>query len=195
MEFRELRITGCWEGVPAIREDARGGFFELAQFTEGFPTRDFRPVQLHGLVTHTGVLRGFHYSVGSRSQSKYVTCTAGRVLDLVLDVRVGSPTYGQWDSVLLDDRVRRSVYVPHGVAHAVLSLADNSTILFASSLPSASVTEVAVDALDPALGIDLNTLGIAEPLAEPIRSERDAEAPTLAELAQAGRLPLYDTSS
>lgn len=191
MDFRELRVAGSWEGTPVRLKDGRGRFFEIGLLADGFPASEFGVAQLHGLASNAGVLRGFHFSDGVNEQSKYVTCIRGRVWDVVLDVRTGSPSYGQWDAVLLDDREQRTVYVPHGVAHGMLSLEDDSTLLFMCSRPSASVHETAVDALDPALGVDWPALDTAGRQLEFVRSARDAEAPKLSELAQAGLLPKY----
>ena len=80
-----------------------------------------------------GVLRGIHFSDVPPGQAKYVTCVAGAVLDVVVDIRVGSPTFGQWDSVLLDDVDRREIYLAEGLGHAFMSLADGSTVVYLCS--------------------------------------------------------------
>ena len=88
-------------------------------------------------VSAAGVLRGLHFSELPPSQAKYVTCVSGAVFDVVVDIRVGSPTYGQWDSVRLDDRDRRSVYLSEGLAHGFMALEDDSTVMYLCSTPYA----------------------------------------------------------
>ncbi|WP_418606207.1 dTDP-4-dehydrorhamnose 3,5-epimerase family protein [Georgenia sp. SUBG003] len=193
MNFNELRVAGSWEGVPSVRSDSRGSFFEIGLLGERFPAPEFGVTQLHGLVSRAGVLRGFHFSDGEAGQSKYVTCVRGRVWDVVLDVRSGSPTFGRWDAVMLDDQRSRTVFVPPGVAHALVSLQDDSTLLFACSRPSGSVEETALDALDPALAVPWPTHDSAGLPLRIVRSPRDTGAAKLADLAQAGHLPHYAT--
>ena len=86
-------------------------------------------------VSAAGVLRGLHFAQLPPSQAKYVTCVKGSVFDVVVDIRVGSPTYGRWDSVLLDDVDRRSVYLSEGLAHGFLALQDDSTVMYLCSAP------------------------------------------------------------
>ena len=84
-------------------------------------------------VSAAGVLRGIHFADVPPGQAKYVTCVKGAVLDVAIDVRVGSPTFGTWDAVLLDDVDRRAVYLSEGLGHAFLSLEDDSTVLYLCS--------------------------------------------------------------
>jgi dTDP-4-dehydrorhamnose 3,5-epimerase len=187
--YRELSVSGAWEITPALYTDSRGAFFEW--FTDG----EFTALAGHRLdmrqancsVSAAGVLRGVHFAQLPPSQAKYVTCTHGRVLDVVVDVRVGSPTFGQWDSVILDDAERRSVYLSEGLGHAFLALQDDSTVMYLCSAPYHPTREHTINALDP-------TLGIAWPIGddELIMSERDRKAPTLAEVQAQGLLPTWD---
>jgi len=107
------------------------------------------------------------------------------VFDVVVDIRVGSPTSGQWDSVLLDDVARRTVHLPDGLAHSFLALQDDSTVSYLCSAGYAPDREHTISALDPALGIEW-------PVQAPRLSDRDAAAPTLAEVLAAGLLPTWD---
>ena len=109
------------------------------------------------------------------------------MFDVVVDIRVGSPTFGQWDSVLLDDRDRRSIYLSEGLAHGFLALQDDSTVMYLCSAEYAPDREHTICATDPALGIDWPAVD-----GEPIISDRDAEAPTLDEVRAAGLLPTWD---
>jgi dTDP-4-dehydrorhamnose 3,5-epimerase len=106
---------------------------------------------------------------------------------MIVDIRVGSPTYGQWTSVLLDDRDRRAVYLSEGLGHGFASLEDGSTVVYLCSEGYNPAGEHEVNPLDPALGIDWQ-LGVRAPEL----SVKDAAAPTLAEAAAAGLLPNYE---
>jgi dTDP-4-dehydrorhamnose 3,5-epimerase len=186
--FRELAVPGAWEITPQLHTDARGAFFEW--FTES----EFTALAGHRLdvrqancsVSAAGVLRGVHFAQLPPSQAKYVTCLNGRVLDVVVDIRVGSPTFGRWDSVVLDDRDRRSVYLSEGLGHAFLALEDDSTVMYLCSAAYDPEREHTINALDPALGIDWRTDG------KLILSDRDREAPMLADVQAAGLLPSWD---
>lgn len=191
MQFRELTMRGAWEITPTIREDARGAFLESyrdAPFAEvvGHPL-DIR--QTNVLVSDAGALRGLHVAEVPLGQAKYVSCLAGAVLDVVVDVRVGSPTYGAWDVVLLDDVDRRTVYVGEGLAHGFCSLEDRSVVSFLCSSSYVNVTEHGIDPLDPAIGIEWPTHARDGSPLNYVLSDRDRDAPTLAEAHAAGLLP------
>ena len=128
-----------------------------------------------------------HFAQLPPGQAKYVTCVRGAVFDVVVDIRVGSPTYGRWDSVLLDDVDRRSVYLSEGLAHGFLSLQDDSTVMYLCSTPYAPQREHAIAATDPEIGIEWPM-----PATELLLSDRDAVAPSLAEVRAAGLLPGWE---
>jgi dTDP-4-dehydrorhamnose 3,5-epimerase len=186
MGVRELAVPGAWEITPRLHADTRGTFFEW--FTEaGFAEMSghaFDMRQANCSVSASGVLRGLHFAQLPPSQAKYVTCVQGAVFDVVVDIRLGSPTYGRWDSVLLDDIDRRSVYISEGLAHGFLALQNDSTVMYLCSTPYAPEREVTIAACDPAIGIDWPL-----PDSQLRLSDRDAEAPTLAEVRSAGQLP------
>jgi dTDP-4-dehydrorhamnose 3,5-epimerase len=188
--FRELSVPGAWEITPTVRPDPRGLFFEWftdSEFTEMTGHRlDLR--QANVSVSAAGVLRGLHFAQLPPSQAKYVTCLRGAVFDVVVDIRVGSPTFGQWDSVLLDTVDHRTIYLSEGLAHGFLALQDDSTVSYLCSAGYSPDREHTLRATDP-------EIGIAWPLvdgAEPNVSERDAAAPTLADVRAAGLLPTWD---
>jgi dTDP-4-dehydrorhamnose 3,5-epimerase len=188
VKTRELAIPGAWEISPELHTDARGAFFEW--FTDSAFTamtgHRFDLRQANCSVSAAGVLRGVHFAQLPPSQAKYVTCLHGRVLDVVVDIRVGSPTFGRWDSVVLDSRDRRSVYIAEGLGHAFLALQDDSTVMYLCSAPYNADREHTVNALDPALGIEWAGLD-----GEPIMSDRDRAAPMLAQTQAAGVLPTW----
>ncbi len=189
MSIRELSVPGAWEITPRVHGDGRGAVFEW--FTESvfaeMTGHRFDMRQANCSVSAAGVLRGLHFAQLPPSQAKYVTCVKGSVFDVVVDIRVGSPTYGRWDSVLLDDIDRRSVYLSEGLAHGFLSLADDSTVMYLCSAPYAPQREHTIAACDPAIGIDWPL-----PADRLLLSDRDAVAPPLAEVRAAGLLPGWD---
>ena len=97
------------------------------------PATDLDLAQANCSVSAAGVLRGIHFSDVPPGQAKYVTCVRGAALDVVVDIRVGSPTFGQWDSVLLDDVDRRQMYLAEGLGHAFMALEDDTTIVYLCS--------------------------------------------------------------
>ncbi|MGB6511914.1 MAG: dTDP-4-dehydrorhamnose 3,5-epimerase, partial [Mycobacterium sp.] len=137
-------------------------------------------------VSAAGVLRGLHFAQLPPSQAKYVTCLSGSVFDVVVDIRVGSPMFGRWDAVVLDDRSRRSVYLCEGLAHGFLALQDNSAVMYLCSAEYSPQREHTIAATDPAIGIDWPSG------CELVLSDRDAAAPTLDEVRAAGLLPTWE---
>ena len=191
MEFRQLKVPGAWEITPKQLGDPRGVFlewFKASAFAEtvGVPL-DLQ--QANCSVSAAGVLRGIHFADVPPGQAKYVTCAKGAVLDVAVDVRVGSPTFGVWDTVLLDDVDRRAIYLPEGLGHAFLSLEDDSTVMYLCSTGYAPGREHGINPLDPAIGIDWPTTGRNGLALAPILSDKDLAAPSLAEAAAQGLLP------
>ncbi len=139
MQIRPLAVPGAWEATPRQFVDERGVFLEwftAASFT-GAAGHRFDLAQANVSVSARGVLRGIHVADVPPGQAKYVTCVAGAVLDVVVDLRVGSPTFGAWDSTVLDAVDRRAVYLSEGLGHAFLSLEDGSTVVYLCSEPYA----------------------------------------------------------
>jgi dTDP-4-dehydrorhamnose 3,5-epimerase len=188
MQVEPLSIEGAWVFTPRIHGDERGAFLEW--FKDPVLTETvghhLDPVQANASVSARGVLRGIHYAAVPPGQAKYVTCVKGSVLDVIVDIRVGSPTYGQWTSAVLDDRDRRAVYLSEGLGHGFYALEDGSTVVYLCSTGYNPAGEHEVHPLDPALGIEWPLEG-----AEPELSAKDAAAPTLAEAKAAGLLPTY----
>lgn len=191
MEFRQLKVPGAWEITPQQLGDSRGVFlewFKASAFAEavGVPL-DLQ--QANCSVSAAGVIRGIHFADVPPGQAKYVTCAKGAVLDVAVDLRVGAPTFGVWDAVLLDDADRRAIYLSEGLGHAFLSLEDGSTVLYLCSTGYAPGREHGVNALDPAIGIDWPTTGRDGAPIRPILSDKDRRAPTLQAAATEGLLP------
>ena len=194
MTYRELTVPGAWEVTPKQHGDPRGVFLE---YFPGGPFRDavgheFDRQQANCSVSAAGVLRGIHYADVPPGQAKYVTCARGAVWDVVVDIRVGSPTFGRWDAVLLDDVDRRAVYLSEGLGHAFLSLEDDSTVLYLCSTGYVPGREHTVHPLDEALGSAWPTTARDGTPITPQLSAKDSQAPTLSDAMSRGLLPGYD---
>ncbi|MFF0816197.1 dTDP-4-dehydrorhamnose 3,5-epimerase family protein [Rhodococcus sp. NPDC003318] len=193
MEFRELSIAGAWEITPRQFGDDRGVFLEWFK-DSAFREAAGKPLDLKQAncsVSAAGVLRGVHFTDNPPGQAKYVTCVRGAFLDVIVDLRVGSPTFGQWDSVLLDDADRRAVYLSEGLGHAILSLEDHSTVMYLCSIEYTPALDRDLSPLDPDLAIDWPTHGRdGTPLTYQL-SEKDSAAPSLADLLAADVLPRF----
>ena len=184
-----LGIDGAWTFTPQVYQDDRGSFAEVFRGAEfaGDLGYHFGVAQVNCSGSRRGVIRGIHYSDVPPGQAKYVTCVSGAVLDVVVDLRVGSPGFGKWETVRLDEQGRRAVFLAEGLGHAFMALDDGATALYLCSTPYAPGREHGVHPLDPAIGI-------AWPADEdiaPVLSEKDAAAPTLDEALRAGQLPRY----
>jgi dTDP-4-dehydrorhamnose 3,5-epimerase len=187
----ETRIDGAFTVTPQQHRDDRGVFlewFRSDRFVETTGHR-FSIAQANCSVSTAGTLRGIHFAQLPPSQAKYVTCPSGAILDVVVDIRVGSPTFGQWDAVQLDDENRKALYLAEGLGHAFMALADDTVVNYLCSAPYAPGREHGVHPLDPAIGIAWPTRGRdGSPLA-PSLSAKDGEAPPLADLVDSGLLP------
>lgn len=191
MLVRQLTVPGAWEVTPRQYGDDRGVFlewFKAPVFAEQ-ARHDLRLAQANLSVSAAGVVRGIHFADVPPGQAKYVTCAKGAVLDVVVDIRVGSPTFGAWDSALLDDVARRAIYLSEGLGHAFCSLEDGSTVMYLCSTGYASGREHGIHPLDSKIGIDWPSVGRdGRPLTLQL-SPKDASAPSLDQAARDGLLP------
>lgn len=191
MQVRELSVPGAWEFTPRQFGDPRGVFLEYFKepaFVEAVGHR-LDLAQANCSVSAAGVLRGIHFADVPPGQAKYVTCARGAVLDVAVDLRVGSPTFGRWDTVLLDDVDRRAIYLSEGLGHAFMSLEDDSTVLYLCSTGYNPTGEHGVHPLDPTIGIDWPTTDRAGNPLTPLLSDKDLAAPTLEAALADGLLP------
>lgn len=183
-----LDVDGAWVLTPRIHADGRGSFLEWFRGAEFCADVGHRMdvAQANCSVSRRGVIRGIHFSDVPPGQAKYVTCASGAIIDVVVDLRVGSPGFGRWQAVRLDDQTRSAVYISEGLGHAFAALSDQATVLYLCSTPYAPGREHGVHPLDRAIGIAWPTD------IEPVLSDKDASAPSLAEAQAAGLLPDYD---
>lgn len=182
-----MSIDGVWLFTPLVRPDDRGVFlesFKADQF-EATVGHSFDLRQMNISVSRGGTVRGVHFADVPPSQAKYIQCFSGRILDIVVDIRVGSPTYGRFDAVELDDQARGGLYVSEGLGHAFCALSDTATIGYVCSAPYSPGREHGIHPLDP-------DLALPWPDSDIVLSPKDAGAPTLAEAREQGLLPLYE---
>jgi dTDP-4-dehydrorhamnose 3,5-epimerase len=180
MRVIRTRLAGLVAIEPVMHGDERGFFCETFRgewhAELGLP-ESARFVQDNHSRSSRGVLRGMHFQLGD-GVAKLVRCGQGRILDVAVDLRRGSPTYGEWDSMELDDTSMRELYVPVGFAHGFCVLSDVADVLYKQTAYYDPELERGIAWNDPAVGIEW-------PLAqdELTISARDADAPSLAELA------------
>ena len=187
MKVRGLSVPDAYELTPVQHADDRGIFLEWFKDEPLGAAIGHRLdlAQANLSLSRKGSVRGIHFADVPPGQAKYVTCIAGAVLDVVVDIRVGSPSYGRWDTVRLDDIDRRAVYVAEGLGHAFMAMTDDTAVAYLCSEGYAPAREHGLNPLDPALGIRWPAD------VEPQLSAKDATAPTLAEAHDAGLLPDY----
>ena len=168
--------------------DERGSFLETYRSADMADVLGHRlaVAQVNCSVSRKGTVRGIHFADVPPGQAKYVTCVHGSVLDVVVDIRTGSPTFGRWDSVVLGDDDPRAVYVAEGLGHVFMALTDDATVSYLCSEPYAPAREHGINPLDP-------TIAIAWPDdVEALLSPKDTAAPTLEQAQEQGLLPSYD---
>lgn len=186
MEITPLAISGAFVVTPRQFPDGRGVFLESFRGDKLAEQLGHRPdlVQTNISVSARGTVRGIHFADVPPSQAKYITCLSGALVDYIVDIRVGSPTFGQWESVVLDTVDRKAVYLSEGLGHALACLEDGTAMYLCSEVYNPAA-EKGVTPLDPTVALDLPAGFV------PIVSDKDAAAPTLEEARAAGLLPDY----
>ena len=188
MEIHPLKIADAFVITPRQISDDRGVFLESFRGDLLAEAIGHRPdiVQTNVSVSSRGTVRGIHFADVPPSQAKYITALTGSLVDYIVDIRVGSPTFGQWDSVLLDTVDRRAVYLPEGMGHAFAALEDHTTAMYLVTAPYTPSREHGIHPLDPEVGLTL-----PDGMEAPLLSPKDQAAPTLAEAREQGLLPTY----
>ncbi|MDF5759272.1 dTDP-4-dehydrorhamnose 3,5-epimerase family protein [Spongiactinospora sp. TRM90649] len=188
MSWRPLAVEGAIEFTPDVFPDDRGYFLSPYQepaFRQATGHALFPVAQTNHSRSRRGVARGIHFTLTPPGQAKYVYCPRGRAVDIVVDIRVGSPTFGKWDAVLMDQDDFRALYFPVGLGHAFLALEDDTVMSYMVSSSYVAAHELAINPLDPDLGLPIPD----DPPA--LTSPRDTIAPTLAQALEQGLLPDY----
>ncbi|WP_127509328.1 dTDP-4-dehydrorhamnose 3,5-epimerase [Paenibacillus humicus] len=159
---------------PAVHGDQRGFFVESyneARFREHGITHRFVQDN-HSLSVEAGVLRGLHYQLNPKAQTKLVRCTAGAIYDVAVDIRRGSPTFGKWQGFILSAANHRQLLVPRGFAHGFCTLVPNSEVQYKVDELYSAQHDRGIAWNDPALGIDW-------PVRNPVLSMKDDMHPAL----------------
>lgn len=178
LNVKETKLQDVKLITPAVFGDRRG-FFE-----ETYSDRDFKAAGIdfnfvqdnQSLSTQAGVLRGLHFQRGAAAQTKLIRVVTGAVLDVIVDLRKGSPTYRQWEGYLLSESNHRQLLVPRGFAHGFLTLTDNVNFLYKCDHYYQADADGGISFKTPELAIDWPI-----DLDQAITSEKDANQPTLTE--------------
>ncbi len=188
MQIRELAVPDSYRLDLVPHGDSRGRFVEWyrADVLVAATGTELPLAQANHSVSARGSLRGVHFALVPPGQAKYVYCPVGKVLDVVVDVRVGSPTFGVHDAVVLDSDQPQAMYLAEGLGHAFLSLADDSSVTYLDSSGYAPEREFAVHPMDPELGLPWPGDMEFE------LSAKDLAAPTLDQARQQGLLPTME---
>jgi len=190
MRFRKLPVDGAFEFTPTPFRDHRGLFvspFQERAFAEAVG-RPFTVAQTNHSRSAAGVIRGIHFTAYPPGQEKYVYCAQGRALDVLVDIRLGSPTFGRLSVADLDPSSFRAVFVPDGVGHAFIALEPDTVVSYLVSTSYTPAAEMSIHPLDPELALPWPDHVV------PILSEKDARAPVLAQARARGLLPAYPVS-
>jgi dTDP-4-dehydrorhamnose 3,5-epimerase len=190
MSFTPLKIDGSWVFTPKKFPDERGSFHEVFKLpllseTLGF---GFEVKQVNQSVSKAGVIRGIHWADVPPGQAKYVFCSKGSIWDVVVDIRVGSPTFGQFDGEVLTAENGKCVLIKEGLGHVFLSLEDDTVVNYLCSEPFSPTTEHGINPLDKGLAIPFESM-ISGSRFEV--SLKDNESPTLHQSYIGNILPLY----
>jgi dTDP-4-dehydrorhamnose 3,5-epimerase len=186
MELTPLGIEGVWLVESRVFHDDRGLFREWfkSETVQSVTGRKFEIEQANISSSSRGTLRGIHYSTAPRGQAKWVTCVAGSIQDVVVDIRPNSPTFGKWVGVELTQESGKALFISEGLGHGFLALEDKTAVAYLVSTPFSPENEFEINPLDPAIGI---TWRIESTLLK--ISDKDKSAPTLTEQLNQGNLP------
>lgn len=164
MPFQEMKIKDAWIHTPIRHKDARGHFeeqFKVSQI-ESELGRTFVVKQVNQSVSNKGVIRGVHFTDSPEGQAKYVSCPKGAIWDVVVDLRKGSPTYGQWDAIVISAENGLGVFISEGLGHAFLSLEDGSVANYLCTSEYEPRADRTINPLSPKLAIAFDSLGITD---------------------------------
>jgi len=184
MEINKLSISGAWQTFSPIMEDHRGYVKETFSFSNNVEKTglSFNVAQSIFTKSKKGVIRGIHYSLNPLSQWKWITCVSGSILDVVVDIRTGSPTFGLHEEVLLSDTNGMGILLQSNLGHAFQSLTENAIVVYNLSTEYTPEFEKSINPLD-------KLINIKWPISEQILSEKDINSPTLQGQIQKFELP------
>ena len=187
MKAHPLKISGSWKIEFQKFEDNRGFFYESFK-AEEFPKligRNFDIKQTNTSSSSKGSVRGIHYALVPPSQAKLVQCQRGSIKDYVIDIRIGSPTFGQFEAIDLDEGSASAIFIEEGLAHAFVALENNTIVTYYVSEKYNPEREKGINPFD-------KTLNILWPEIDLILSEKDKAATSLEQAKSQGILTTYD---
>jgi dTDP-4-dehydrorhamnose 3,5-epimerase len=175
MTIRQTKISGFYEIDNVVHEDERGSFQQwFTQYMHEDLIGKFEPVQANTSTSKKGVIRGIHYSTAKDGQAKIVICVAGKVRDVVVDIRKDSTTFGEYDVLELEAGSGKAVFIDAGLGHSFEVLSEEATIVYLLSSKYSQFFEKEINPLDKDLNIDWVTKN-------PILSEKDKKAESFQE--------------
>jgi len=186
MELTPLGIEGVWLAESPVWNDDRGFFREWfkSEDIKNSTGRDFGIEQANISLSSRGTLRGIHYSIAPRGQAKWITCVAGSIKDVIVDIRPNSKSFGKWIQIELSGDSGNAVFISEGLGHGFLALDDNTAVVYLVSTPFSPSEELEINPFDEEIGI---TWGMK--ISDLRISEKDKTAPTLSERLAQGKLP------
>lgn len=179
MQFTQRKLTGVWEIQLAPIQDERGFFmraYDTGLFEQAGLHRQWMQ-ENHSRSERAGIIRGLHFQFPPFAETKLVRCIRGAVLDVFVDLRLGSPTFGQWDSIELSETNKKLIFIPRGFAHGFCTLTEESEVLYKVDNVYNREHEGGLLWSDPEIGIDW-------PVQTPVLSEKDGRNMTFREFVQ-----------
>ena len=188
MKITPLSIAGAFVITNTVHGDERGEFVEWfrADHLKNATGIDFSTIQANLSVSQKGTLRGIHFADVPPGQAKYVMCPTGAIRDYVVDIRVGSPTFGTWEAVTLTAQDRNAILVDVGLGHAFVALEEGTTVTYLVTDHYKPQAEHAINPQDPELALEFPFSG-----KELLVSAKDRDAPSLQEALASGMLPTW----
>lgn len=188
VNIEPLAIAGAWRIRPRVFTDNRGSFAEWfrSDHVESATGFQFSVAQANISRSARGVVRGIHYADVPPGQAKLVVPMSGRIIDYIVDIRVGSPTFGQWVSEELDSAVHDAVLIEPGLGHAFVACDDNALVSYLVTDVYRPEREHGINPFDSDLGLEFPadlTLSV---------SDKDRDAPSFASVTEAGTLPVWE---
>ncbi len=175
MAFTPLKIEGVWLHTPKVWPDDRGTFhevFKLSLISEQLG-RQFHVKQVNQSTSAAGVIRGIHWTESPEGQAKYVSCPKGALWDVVVDLRPGSETYGQWDARILSEANGHSLLISEGIGHAFLALENTTVANYLCTSEFNPAADRTISPLDPTLAISFSQLAQEHEIQDLIMSPKD----------------------
>jgi dTDP-4-dehydrorhamnose 3,5-epimerase len=186
MKVTPLEIYGAWLIESPVFRDERGLFREWfkSEAVEECAGGKFEIAQANVSLSSKGTVRGIHYSMAPKGQAKWVTCVAGSIKDVIVDIRPNSPTFGDWVEVELSGDAGKAVFIDEGLGHGFLALEENTVVSYLMSTPFSAADEYEINPLDQKIGINWDITSDLMKI-----SEKDRMAPSLSEQLELGNLP------